>query len=79
MSDHEPHDAAPAAADDAAPDALEMETFDVDHDGEVGVVDQERARLGVVDARLEEIAEHGGITGKLADVAHHVLDKLDND
>jgi hypothetical protein len=38
-----------------------------------------RARLGLVDARLEEIADEGGIKGKLAEGAHHLLDKLDND
>jgi hypothetical protein len=58
---------------------LELETYDLDGDGEIGVIDHERARLGLVDARLEEIAEEGGIKGAIAEAAHKVLDKLDND
>lgn len=65
--------------DPAEPDQTELDAFDADGDGKIGVIDEERARLGVVDARLEEIAEEGGIKGKLADAAHHILDKLDND
>ncbi|HQV56659.1 MAG TPA: hypothetical protein PKV27_01515 [Ilumatobacteraceae bacterium] len=60
-------------------DQTEIEAFDVDGDGKIGVLDEERARLGVIDARLEEIAEEGGVKGKLADAAHHILDKFDND
>ncbi|MCU0259376.1 MAG: hypothetical protein MUE78_00005 [Ilumatobacteraceae bacterium] len=56
-----------------------LEAYDLDDDGKVSLVEGARAQLGVIDARLEEIAEHGGITGKLADAAHHVVDKLDND
>ena len=48
-------------------------------DGEIGVIDHERARLGLVDARMEEIAEEGGIKGALAEVAHKILDVFDND
>ncbi|MEP7113592.1 MAG: hypothetical protein ABI862_10030 [Ilumatobacteraceae bacterium] len=58
---------------------LELETYDLDGDGEIGVIDHERARLGLVDARLEEIAEEGGIKGAFAEAAHKVLDKFDND
>ena len=57
----------------------ELAAFDLDHDGKISIVESERARLGIVDARLEEIAEEGGLKGKLAEGAHHLLDKLDND
>lgn len=67
----------PTDADSA--DAIELETYDLDGDGKISVIESERARLGLVDAHLEEIAEEGGIKGKLADAAHHVIDKLDND
>lgn len=58
---------------------LELEIFDADHDGKIGVIDQARAELGLIDARLEEEAAEGGIKGKIADALHHVVDKLDND
>lgn len=60
-------------------DDVELETYDLDGDGKISVIESERARLGLVDARLEEIAEEGGVKGKLAEAAHTVLDKLDND
>jgi hypothetical protein len=65
--------------EDQGPDELELEVYDLDHDGKISAVEAERARLGLVDARLEEIADEGGVKGKLADAAHHLLDKLDND
>lgn len=71
---HEPGSNEPHIPDDA-----ELAAFDLDEDGEIGVVESERARLGVVDARLEEVAEEGGVKGKIADIAHKVVDKLDND
>ena len=79
-----PDDGAPdSAPDDSAhvetDEELELETFDLDHDGKISIAEQERARLGLIDARLEEIAEEGGIKGKLAGGAHHILDKFDND
>ena len=61
------------------PDDLDLETYDLDGDGKVSVVEAERARLGLVDARLEEIAEEGGLKGSIAEAAHKVLDKFDND
>ena len=67
------------ATDQPTDDELELETYDLDHDGEIGVIDHERARLGLVDARMEEIAEEGGIKGALAEVAHKILDVFDND
>ena len=57
----------------------ELEAFDLDHDGKISLIESERARLGVVDARLEEIADEGGLKGKLAEGMHHIIDKLDND
>ena len=60
-------------------EAVELDTYDLDGDGKISVIESERARLGLVDARLEEIAKEGGIKGKAADAAHHVIDKLDND
>ena len=38
-----------------------------------------RADLGVLDAQLEQKAEEGGITGKIADAAHKMVDRVDND
>ena len=67
------------ATDQPTDDELELETYDIDGDGEIGVIDHERARLGLVDARMEEIAEEGGIKGALAEVAHKILDVFDND
>ena len=67
------------------PDGMELEvcakadTFDLDDDGKVSIIENERLRLGLVDARMEEIAEGGGLIGTLAEAAHKVLDKLDND
>ena len=65
--------------DDLTPEELELETFDVDGDGKIGVIDAERARLGLIDARLEQIAEEGGLAGTLAGAAHNIVDRLDND
>jgi hypothetical protein len=76
MSDNEPdqNPDIPGDAEDAALDA-----YDLDEDGKISVIESERARLGLVDARMEELAEEPGIKGKLAEAAHKVLDKLDND
>jgi hypothetical protein len=68
-----------AAGDEPTPDELDLETFDLDGDGKISLIEAERARLGLVDARLEEIAEEGGLKGSLAEVAHKMLDKIDND
>ena len=65
--------------DDETPDELDLETYDLDGDGKISAIEAERARLGLVDARLEEIAEEGGVKGAVAEAAHKVLDKLDND
>jgi hypothetical protein len=53
--------------------------YDLDGDGEISPIEDLRARLGVLDARLEEVAEEGGEKRKIADATHHVVDRLDND
>jgi hypothetical protein len=73
-----------ATTDDAAGTAetdeeLNLASFDLNDDGKISPIEGARQEMGLVDARLEEIAKEGGVKGKLADVAHHVLDKLDND
>ena len=71
-------DAGPAATDEE----LELDAYDADHDGKIGLIDGYRATLGLVDAELElaaDKAEHKGLKGHLADAAHKVVDKLDND
>ncbi|MEY2552868.1 MAG: hypothetical protein QOC57_728 [Ilumatobacteraceae bacterium] len=65
--------------DEPTSEELDLETYDLDGDGKISVVEAERARLGLVDARLEEIAEEGGVKGSIAEAAHKVLDKFDND
>jgi hypothetical protein len=67
------------SGDDSTSEELDLETYDLDGDGKISVVEAERARLGLVDARLEEIAEEGGLKGSIAEAAHKVLDKFDND
>lgn len=61
----------------ATPD--EVDAYDLDDDGKISIVEMGRAQIGIVDAHMEELAEHDGVTGKLAEVAHKVLDALDND
>lgn len=58
---------------------LDLVSFDLNDDGKISPLEGARQELGLVDARLEEIAAEGGLKGKIADAAHHVLDKLDND
>ena len=74
----------PATTDDAAgtpetDEELDLVSFDLNDDGKISPLEGARQEIGLVDARLEEIAKEGGVKGKLADAAHHVLDKLDND
>lgn len=57
----------------------QLAAYDLDGDGEVSAVEGIRAELGVLDARLEEVADEGGLKGKIAEAAHHVVDRLDND
>lgn len=73
---------APSSNIDPSPEEREalLDAYDLDDDGKVSLVEEARSVLGVVDARLEEAAEeHEGVVGKLADAAHRVVDKLDND
>lgn len=67
--------------DEATPEEHQasVEAQDLNDDGKVSIVEELRSEAGVVDARLEEIAEEGGIKGSLAKAAHEILDKLDND
>jgi hypothetical protein len=60
-------------------DADELAAFDLDHDGKISILEEERARLGIVDARLEQLSDKDGVLGRIAHVAHEVVDKLDND
>ncbi|HUS43531.1 MAG TPA: hypothetical protein VMY16_12775 [Ilumatobacteraceae bacterium] len=57
----------------------EVDAYDLDDDGKISLAEMGRAKIGIVDARLEQIAEHDGITGKVAGAAHKVLDAIDND
>jgi len=75
-SDVDSDDASDLDGDDESDDTP---INDIDGDGKVSILEAERARLGLVDARLEEIAHHGGVTGHIADAAHKLLDKFDND
>ncbi len=60
-------------------EALQLDAYDLDEDGKFSVVEDARANLGIVDARLEELAEEPGLKGRLANAAHHIVDKIDND
>jgi hypothetical protein len=57
----------------------QVDAYDLDGDGKISLIEQERARLGLVDAHLEEVAEGDGPAAKLAEVVHKVVDRLDND
>lgn len=59
--------------------AARLAAYDLDGDGEVSIGEDARARLGMVDAQLQQTAEEGGVRGKIADAAHQIVDKLDND
>ncbi len=56
-----------------------LAAYDLNGDGKISPIEEARAVLGVADARLEQVAEEGGFKGKIADAAHHIVDKLDND
>lgn len=56
-----------------------LAAYDLDGDGKVSPIEEARAALGVADARLEQVAEEGGVKGKIAEAAHRLVDKLDND
>ncbi len=67
------------SADKAADEESFVAAYDLDGDGEVSAVEDARAVLGLADARLEQIADEGGAKGKIAEAAHKIVDKLDND
>ena len=60
-------------------EAVRLDAYDLDDDGKISLVEDARANLGVVDARLEELADEPGLKGRLANAAHKITDKLDND
>ena len=60
-------------------ETVRLDAYDLDDDGKISLVEDARANIGVVDARLEELAEEPGLKGRLANAAHKVTDKLDND
>lgn len=64
---------------DPADPSIETETFDLDGDGKISMTEEARARMGLLDARLEEAAEKGGLKGKIAGAMHKLTDKLDDD
>lgn len=57
----------------------QLANYDLDGDGKISLMENERARLGIIDARLEQLAEEGGVKGFVAGAAHHIVDRLDND
>lgn len=76
----EPHFPQPvgSADPDSATDA-QLEAYDLDGDGHISLIENERARLGIVDAKLERMAAKGGLAGVVARVVHRVVDRFDND
>ena len=60
-------------------DAVRLDAYDLDDDGKISLVEDARANLGVVDAQLEAFADEPGLKGRLANAAHKLTDKLDND
>ena len=78
MSNDEATEPAPDETDETD-EALDLVSYDLNDDGKISPLEGARFELGLVDARLEELAEEPGIKGRLADAAHHIIDKLDND
>lgn len=68
-----------AEAEEQANEDSALAAYDLDGDGKISAIEEARAVLGVADARLEQVAEEGGLKGKIADAAHHVVDRFDND
>lgn len=66
-------------ADETENEEARLDAYDVNHDGHISPIEDVQALLGVADARLAEIAEEPGLKGKIADAAHKVVDRLDND
>ncbi len=72
---------APAAAVEQVQndEDVRLDAYDLDDDGKISLVEDARANLGVVDAQLEALADEPGLKGRLANAAHKLTDKLDND
>jgi hypothetical protein len=88
MTDERDADRTPTADDQAddvpdeasqMPDEAALDAYDLDGDGRISLAEDVRGELGMIDARAEELAEQPGLKGKIAKVAHRLLDKLDND
>ena len=60
-------------------DDARLAAYDLDEDGTVSLGEDARARLGIIDARLAAIAAEPGLKGKVAGIAHRIVDKIDND
>ena len=65
--------------DDAAERARLIELYDLDGDGKVSMVESWRSTLGLIDARMQTLAQRDGVLVKLATSAHRLLDRYDND
>ncbi|NNE13306.1 MAG: hypothetical protein HKN41_13785 [Ilumatobacter sp.] len=77
---HEPHFTQPVGpADPESATDAQLEAYDLDGDGHISLVENERARLGLVDAKLERMAAKGGVAGVVAKIVHQVVDRFDND
>ena len=50
------------------PSEEDLETYDLNDDGKISLWEVVRARLGAIDARLEELAEEPGLRGKIAEI-----------
>jgi len=66
-------------AEQSDEESARIGAYDLDGDGEISPIEDARAQLGMADARLEQVAEKGGIKGKIAGAAHHIVDRIDND
>lgn len=67
-------------SDDAAAESERLlAIYDLNKDGKISLVEIWRATLGIVDARMQTLAEREDVLGKLATAAHRLLDRFDND
>jgi hypothetical protein len=68
MSDH-----------DDGPSPEDLETYDLNEDGKISLLEVIRERLGAIDAGLEQRSRQPGLRGKIAGALHRIVDKTDND
>ena len=61
------------------PSPEDLETYDLNDDGKISLLEVVRERLGSIDAGLEKRSLEPGLRGKIAGVAHRIVDKTDND